>query len=209
MRHCFLLYALLLSACSLTARAQTAREVLDATATLISGSGVRAQFKATQFNGTTPQEETTGTMQLHGRRFQMQTPDMTLWYDGQTQWSMLRGADEVNVTEPTEEERAALNPSALMGIYKQGYSLKLRKATLRGKPTYEVRLKAKNKKAAFTDIYVDVEQATYRPLCFRAKKDGNWMRLSILSFENGLTLPDAAFTFPEKDYPDVEVIDLR
>ena len=192
------------------ATAQTAREVLDATAAQLSGNGgVRVQFKATQFSGTTPQEDATGTMLLSGQKFQMQTPDMVVWFDGQTQWAMLRNSGEVNVTEPTEEERAAMNPSALIGIYKKGYSLKLRRASLRGKPTYEVHLKAKNKKAAFTEIYVDVEQGTSYPLCFRALKDGDWIRLSILSFQSGLSLPATTFTFPSKDYPTVEVIDLR
>ena len=165
--------------CSFGAAAQSAKDVLDATAARMTASGgVRAQFKATQFQG-------------------------------KTQWAMLKGAGEVNVSEPTEEERAAMNPSTLINIYKKGYSYKLKKSTLRGKPTYEVYLKAKNKKAAFSEIYVDVEQGTCNPLCLRAKRDGNWMRLSILSFQAGQTLPATTFTFPTKDYPNIEVIDLR
>ena len=190
--------------------AQSAREVLDATAARMTASGgVRAQFKATQYSGSTPQEETSGTMLISGRKFQMQTSDITTWFDGKTQWAMMRDGGEVNVTEPTEEELAAMNPSTLVSIYKKGYSYKLRKSNLRGKPSYEIRLKAKNKKAAFSEIYVDVEQGTYNPLCFRAKKDGNWMRLVINSFQTGQSLPASTFTFPTQDYPNVEVIDLR
>lgn len=196
--------------CSFGAAAQSAKDVLDATAARMTASGgVRAQFKATQFQGTTPESETTGTLLISGQQFQMKTPDMTTWFDGKTQWAMLKGAGEVNVSEPTEEERAAMNPSTLINIYKKGYSYKLKKSTLRGKPTYEVYLKAKNKKAAFSEIYVDVEQGTCNPLCLRAKRDGNWMRLSILSFQTGQTLPATTFTFPTKDYPNIEVIDLR
>lgn len=194
----------------LTLSAQSAREVLDAAAARMTASGgVRAQFKATQYNGSTPQEETSGTMLISGRKFQVQTSDITTWFDGTTQWAMMRNTGEVNVSEPTEEEQAAMNPSALVGIYKKGYSSKLRKGNLRGKPSYEVYLKAKSKQAAFSEIYVDVEQGSFDPLCFRAKKDGNWMRLVINSFQAGLTLPAATFTFPAKDYPDIEVIDLR
>ena len=194
----------------LAVSAQSAREVLDAAAARMTASGgVRAQFKATQYSGSSPQEETSGTMLISGRKFHMQTSEVTTWYDGTTQWAMMRDADEVNVTEPTEEEQAAMNPSALAAIYRKGYSYKLRKGNLRGKPSYEVHLKAKDKKAAFSEIYVDVEQGTFDPLCFRVRKDGDWMRLVITSFQAGLALPDATFTFPAKDHPGVEVVDLR
>lgn len=207
-RLAFLLTILL--ACSLTGQAQSARSVLDATASRMTQSGcIQAQFKATQFRGTTPESETSGTMLISGRKFRMKTPDITTWFDGKTQWSMLSDASEVNISEPTDEELAAMNPSALIYIYKKGYRYSLRKSSLRGKPTYEVRLAAKSKKAAFTEIYVDVDQSTYNPLCFRAKQNGNWVRLSILSFATNQPAQDADFTFPRKDYPDTEVVDLR
>ncbi|MCR5181284.1 MAG: hypothetical protein K6C30_08760 [Bacteroidaceae bacterium] len=201
---------LLLSLLVLCTQAQNARDVLDATAARMTNSGcIRAEFKATQFRGTTPESETSGTMLLYGRKFQMQTKDIITWFDGKTQWSMMPGADEVNVTEPNEEELAAMNPSALIYIYKKGYKYYLKKSSLRGKATYEVRLVAKNKDTAFSEIYVDCEQSTYTPLCFRAKKDGNWMRLSILSFETNQPTHESDYTFPARDYPLVEVIDLR
>lgn len=190
--------------------AQSAREVLDATAACMTKMGdVRAQFKATQFSGTTPQNEATGTMCISGRKFQMQTDELMTWYDGTTQWSMMNGSNEVNMATPDEEEQAAQNPATLVGIYKKGYRYSLTRSTLRGRSTYVVHLSAKNRKAAFSDIFIDVDQTTYHPLCIRAKKDGDWTRLSILSFQNSLTLPASTFTFPASDYPNVEVIDLR
>lgn len=204
------LHTLLFFLLALCSQAQNARDVLDATAARMTQSGcIHAQFKATQFRGTTPESEATGTMLIQGRKFQMQTNDIITWFDGKTQWSMMPGSDEVNVSEPNEEELAAMNPSALIYIYKKGYKYHLRKSSLRGKPTYEVRLVAKNKKTAFSEIYVDCEQSTYNPLCFRAKKDGNWMRLSILSFKTNQPSHESDFTFPTRDYPNIEVIDLR
>lgn len=208
-KHKLFVLCMLLAA-SFGLHAQTARQVLDAAAARMTQTdGIRAQFKATQFLGTTPQEETTGTLLISGRRFQMTTNDLTTWYDGQTMWAMMRNAGEVNVSEPTEEEQAALNPSTLINIYKKGYTYRLRTTTLRGKPSYEVHLRAKNRKQAYTEIYVDVEQGTYNPLCFRALKDGNWQRIAILSFQPKQHFGDETFTFPKKDYPNVEVIDLR
>ena len=205
-----LITTLLLGAFALSVAAQSAREVLDRAAARLTNSGdVRAQFKATQFKGSTPEGEAAGTMLLSGRKYKMVTDEMTTWYDGTTQWNMMQGSNEVNVSEPTEEEQAAMNPATLIGIYKKGYKYSMKKSTLRGKQTFVVYLKAKNKKAAFSEIYVDVEQGTYSPLCLRAKKDGDWLRLAILSFQSGQSLPASTFTFPTKDFPNVEVIDLR
>lgn len=195
---------------SADASAQRAREVLDATAARMTQSGdVKAQFKATQFEGTTPSGDASGTILMSGRRFHVTTNQLTSWYDGATEWSMMNGSNEVNVSTPTEEEQASINPVALIGIYKKGYRLSLKESTLRGRPTFVVSMQAKNSKAPFSYIIVDIDKATYNPLCLRAKKDNDWMRLSILSFQNGLSLPASTFSFPSQEYPDVEVIDLR
>ena len=209
MRH-FLTTLCLCVVAALPASAQSARTVLDRTAARMTKSGdVKAQFKATQFSGSTPQSESKGTLILSGRKFKMSTDELTSWYDVTTEWTMMTGSDEVNVTTPTEEEQASINPATLVGIYKKGYRFTLAESTLRGRSTFVVYLKAKNKKAIFSDIIVDVDKATYDPLCFRAKKDGDWMRLAVLSFQNGLSLPVSTFIFPAKDYPGVEIIDLR
>ncbi len=146
---------------------------------------------------------------MSGRKFKMVTDELTTWYDGSTEWTMMKGSNEVNMTTPTEEEQAAINPAVLVSIYKKGYRYSVKESSLRGRPTYVVYLTAKNKKAGFSYIIVDVDQATYDPLCLRAKKDNDWLRLSIKSFQNGQHFPTSTFSFPEKDYPDVEVIDLK
>lgn len=209
MRHLLLTLCLCVAAAT-TATAQSARSVLDKTAARMTASGdVKAQFKATTFSGTTPQSEAKGTLVLSGRKFHMTTDELITWFDGTTEWSMMTGSDEVNISTPTEEEQAAVNPATLISIYKKGYRYTLKESSLRGKPTYVVYLKAKNKKMPFTDMIVDVDKATFNPLCLRAKKDGDWLRIAILSFQNGLSLPASTFTFPSKDYPNVELIDLR
>ncbi len=203
---------LLLCLCAVvaTAAAESARSVLDKTAARMTKSGdVRAQFKATTFSGTTPQSEAAGTLVLSGKKFHMTSEELITWFDGTTEWSLMKGSDEVNVSNPTEEEQAAVNPATLISIYKKGYRYTLAESTLRGKPTYVVYLRAKNKKMPFSEMIVDVDKATFNPLCLRAKKDGDWLRIAILSFQNGLSLPASTFTFPTTDYPNVEIIDLR
>ena len=203
-------FIILLATFSATVCAQSARKVLDNTAARMTKTGgVKAQFKATQFSGMTPQSTTTGTMLMNGNSFQMTTEELLVWFDGKTQWSMMKNSNEVNVSEPDEEDLVELNPAILVNIYKRGFNYRMTKSTLRGRPTYVVHLWPKYKDTDYSDIFVDIDQANYNPLCIRAKRDGDWVRLSILSFQNGLVFPASTFVFPKKDYPKVEVIDLR
>ncbi len=199
-----------LSLLSLNGMAQSARKVLDTTASrLTKQGGVMAQFKATQYDGSAPKSETTGDIQMNGRSFVISTNELTTWYDGKTQWSMMKGSNEVNVSEPDEDDLAELNPAVLVNIYKRGFNYNMKKSTLRNRPTFVVHLWPKYKGTDYSDILIDIDQSTYNPLCIRAKREGNWVRLSILTFQNGFVFPANTFTFPKQNYPNVEVIDLR
>ena len=67
-----------------------ARKILDETASLFtSKGGVKATFKADNFTEGNVQGSATGTMCIQGNKFQMTTPDMITWYNGETQWSYI------------------------------------------------------------------------------------------------------------------------
>lgn len=205
-----IIITILLSALTLNVSAQSARKVLDNTAArLTKTGGVKAEFKATQFSGTTPQSETKGIMLMDGKKFYMNSDELITWFDGTTQWSMMKNGIEVNVSEPDEDDLAEINPAMLVNIYKRGFNYSMSKSTLRGRPTYVVHLWPRYKGSDYSDIFVDIDQATYNPLCIRAKHNGDWLRLSILSFQNGFAFPPNTFTFPRNEFPNVEVIDLR
>ncbi len=203
------LFAAMTSATT-AAQAQTARQVLDATAARMTQQGpVQADFKVTQFSGTTPQSEVSGTMIVDGSKYIMTTPELQTWYNGTLQWSMQTGSDEVNLLQPTPEENAVANPAAIVGIYRQGYNATMTDGTLRGRATHVVHLQATKSDAEFSEIYIDTERSTYTPLCIRAKHNGDWTRLSIYDFRKASKTKAADFEFPKKKYPDVEIIDLR
>lgn len=203
-----LIITCLMAVVSIGATAQSAREVLDMTAARLTQKGcIKATFKATQFNGLTESGSAKGTMWMSGRKFKMDTSDMVTWFNGQTEWTMLKGSNEVNVSQPTEAEQQAINPYTFINIYKKGYRLSVKKGSLRGKDTFVVTMRAKRQRA-ISHVIIDVDSHTYAPLCIRALRDGNWTRLSILSF-TGEPASESIFTFPAADYPNAEIIDLR
>ena len=140
--------ALLLALLPLASFAQTARQVLDKTAAVVSAkSGTQASFtiKGERMN-------TSGTLSIKGRQFHVNTPQAIIWFDGKTQWTYLKQNEEVNVATPSESQLAAINPYTFIYMYKQGYSSTLSKKGA----NYEVHLTATDKKRNIEEMYITV-----------------------------------------------------
>ncbi len=191
-------------------RAQDPMKVLDIAAERIRKAGnVKIEYKAGLFAGATEKASASGTMWLQGSKMKLDVDGIMTWYDGKTRWCYLPSANEVNIDEPSKKEMASMNPYTFMDIYKKGFKMTVKETVLRGDAVYEVYLKARYAKMDVKEVYVDIRKSDYQPLCIRVREDNDWQRVSVLSFEGNLQLADDFFTFPQKDYPDVLVNDMR
>lgn len=184
----------------LSLSAQTAKQVLDKTAAVVSAkSGAQASFaiKGDQMNSS-------GTIAIKGRKFHATTPQATVWFDGKTQWTYLKKNEEVNVANPSEAELAAINPYSFIYMYKKGYSYTM---TKKGN-NYEIHLTATDKKRGIQEMYLVVNQKTSVPSQIRMRQKKGWTTISISNFKQA-KLSDGIFHFNSKDFPNAEVIDLR
>ena len=192
------------------ALAQDAMKVLDIAAERIQKAGnVMIEYKASLFAGATEKASNSGTMWLQGSKMKLDVDGITTWYDGKTRWCYLPSANEVNIDEPSNKEMAAMNPYTFMNIYKKGFKMTVKETVLRGDAVYEVYLKARYAKMDVKEVYVDIRKSDYQPLCIRVREDNDWQRVSVLSFKGNQQLGDDFFTFPEKNYPDVIINDMR
>jgi len=181
--------------------AEQARTILDkAAATVNHPAGVEAQFLmySRQFGNTS------GSISVKGRKFHAVTPQAIAWFDGTTQWTYMKGNEEVNVSTPTEAELQAVNPYTFINLYKDGFHLSSKKV---GK-FYEVHLVSKNKSRKIQQMYIIVDQATYRPTHVKMLQNGKWTTIVITHLQQK-TLSDDIFKFRQQDFPQAEVIDLR
>ena len=191
-------------------RAQDPMKVLDIAAERIRKAGnVKIEYKAGLFAGATEKASASGTMWLQGSKMKLDVDGIMTWYDGKTRWCYLPSANEVNIDEPSKKEMASMNPYTFMDIYKKGFKMTVKETVLRGDAVYEVYLKARYAKMDVKEVYVDIRKSDYQPLCIRVREDNDWQRVSVLSFEGNLQLADDFFTFPQKDYPNVLVNDMR
>lgn len=206
------IFQIILCACTLLpVQAQKAQDILDKTAGKLKNSGgIEAVFEATAFKGTKETGSASGTIKVKGNKFKIESNSLTTWFDGKTQWTLLAGSDEVNVSTPTAAELQAINPYSFINIYKKGYTATLTKASYEGKSVHEVRLVATSKKSSMQKILLTIDPTTLMPLSVRFKNaKGDWTRIRVRSIKTGRKFADAVFTFDAKQHPGIEIIDLR
>ena len=208
-KHIFLI--LLCAFTLLPAQAQKVQDILDKTAGKLKNSGgIEAVFEATAFKGTKETGSASGTIKVKGNKFKIESNSLTTWFDGKTQWTLLAGSDEVNVSTPTAAELQAINPYSFINIYKKGYTATLAKASYEGKSVHEVRLVTTSKNSNMPKILLTIDPTTLMPLSVRFKNaKGDWTRIRVRSIKTGRKFADAVFTFDAKQHPGIEVIDLR
>ena len=197
-KHFAIIMMLLLS---VGAQAESAKRILDkAAATVNNPGGVQAHFQmiSKQF-GTTE-----GEIAVKGNKFHATTPDATIWFDGKTQWTYMKGNDEVNISNPTEAQLQAINPYNFINIYKKGYKLEAKKVD----HFYEVHLIPTDKNRKIQEMYIVVDETSYHPTHVKMKQKDKWSTIVISRLKTA-SLSDNLFKFNSKDFPQAEIIDLR
>ena len=191
--------------------AQTARQVLEHTASILKSKEViEVQFEGTHFNGLEEAGTATGTLILKGSKFRIESDELTCWFDGHTQRTLLKGRDEVNVNTPTKAEMQKMNPYTFVDLYKKDYDLKVAEVTYQDKTCHEVRLVAKKKDQDIQLLIAVIDPKTYVPLSIRVKDlRGEWVRIRVPQLRTVGKKSDDFFRFDTRQHPDIEVIDLR
>ncbi|NDV84088.1 LolA-like putative outer membrane lipoprotein chaperone [Bacteroides sp. 51] len=194
------------------AQQKEAKDVLDKTsANFRKAGGVEAGFTIRIKAKGQTDGLMVGTIRLKGDKFVLKTTDAITWFDGETQWSYLTDSEEVNISNPTEEELQGINPYALLSIYEKGFSYVLGKTrTYQGRSIYEVVLTPTDKTKEMSKLILYVAKDTYQPLYILAElNNGSRNEITITSYRAGQKFDDSIFVFDKKQYPRAEIIDLR
>lgn len=196
-----------------TTVAQNAREILDKVSSTYSASpGFVLTFTLnSEDTGSKTTYSSDGKAYVKDNKFKIDVPDGITWFDGKTQWVYVSGSDEVNVTNPTGEELASISPTALLNIYKSGFKLDYKgEKRENGKQVYTIEMTPQSKKSEVVKFILKIDKATHLFTQITVKdKNGINNVLMIRKTEKTQTLSDTFFTFNKKEYPNVEIIDLR
>jgi len=183
----------------------TAMKVLDQAAAKFKVAGSWTVGYNFSMNGQQGQ----GTILMSGQKFRNDLGDPIVWFDGKTMWTLVKANDEVNVTEPTPQEIASMNPYAFVSMYKNGYKASFGKST---KQYHEIILTPNTKagQGRAKQIVLRLAKSSLQP-CYvsMTDSDGNVVTIHVTSFKSSSKMGDSTFRFHPKSYPDVEVVDLR
>lgn len=195
-----IIFALSLMMVCATAFAQTAKEVLDKTAKAVSNpNGVSADFKMSGGMGNIG-----GTIAVKGKKFQATTSLATVWFDGKTMWTYMKKNEEVNITTPNDAQLQKINPYNFINLYKSGYDITMNQSST----AYTVHLTAQSQSNNIQELFITVDKKSYHPTQVKMLQGKKWTTFDISNLK-AQTLADTKFTFNSKDFPSVEVIDLR
>ena len=190
-----------------------AKSILDKTAEAFrKAGGVKADFTVKVITDGLIEGVEHGTIQLKGEKFVLKTTDIVTWFDGRTQWSYVAKNDEVNVSNPTQEELQQINPYTFLYMYQKGFSYKLGTVkTYQGKAVWEVILTANDKAQDLERITLYVTKERYEPLYILLQQRAHPTRnaITVTGYQTGQKYADTLFTFDRKQYPSAEIIDLR
>ena len=178
-----------------------ARKILDRTAKVIGRSG-GASASFTMNNASTG--TVSGTIAIKGNKFNARTSQMTVWYNGKTQWTYMKKTNEVNVSNPTQAKQMSMNPYTFIHIYKTGYKSTLK--TVGG--NYQVHLVANNQKRTVAEMYITINKNTHVPSQVKMRQGSTWSTIDISGFK-AKGISNNSFVFNSKEFPGAEVIDLR
>lgn len=150
-----------------------------------------------------------GQATFAGDRFKMSTPEMSVWYDGRTQWSLLTAQNEVTVTEPTDQELSQVNPFVIINNFSKNFTSKFIASAAKG--TKRILLTPrKGSTQAIKSATITISDATQLPTeIVVVDSDGHTFTITITSLKIGKALPESNFRFPKNSYPKTEIIDLR
>ena len=130
--------------------------------------------------------------------------------DGKSQWTYVKKDKEVELNN-VEHSEDNLNPARIFTIYEHGYKYIYNgEEKVDGKVCQIIDLTPEDSKKQFFKVRLTIDKAKkqiYSALIF--DKNGSKYTYVIRTFTPNPKLPETLFSFDKKDYPGVEVVDLR
>ena len=205
MRHHTFKYIILLFIINaFNVHAITANEILTKAANKYQEvGGIKSEFTISGINN-----KANGSISILGNKFYMTTPQLSIWYDGHTQWTYSSETNEVNITEPTMEELQQVNPFAIINSFKEQYNASFLKS---GQNIFRIQLKPLNSNNTPINRAIISLNTTdlYPSEIILTLENNNIITINIHNIKEQKSIPASTFTFDKKKYPNTEIIDLR
>lgn len=200
--------------CSLSVNAQTdsqAKATLDKVSAFLQKSAITTDFYIIYENAQTNEsEKKAGKLKLKGNKFTLSTEELELFFDGKTQWTLIKNLDEVTISEPTKEEMLQLNPILMINEFGKTHHVQFDADSEKDKQHYLLNLFPKENKFDHFKVAIVVQKETKQVKKISIKyKNGTSTTFTSSNFNSEAKLTDIDFMFDSKKYLNIEINDLR
>lgn len=191
---------------------EQSKQILDKTYEIYQSSkGTQISFSFTIEENGNIQQQQEGIAKFRENKFNINLPEIEIWYDGTTQWFLMKAYDEVNISEPTLQETASISPMAMLNIYKTGFKLDAPTiVTLAGSKHSSILMHPTSDSSEYKTIKVVVNNSSATlsqvEITF---KNGVKNKINITNYNPNFNFSNTEFTFQPDQFKDAEIIDLR
>lgn len=151
-----------------------------------------------------------GALYVKGAKYRLEMGPLTIICDGKTLWNYNKENNEVQISD-YDPASAEVNPSRIFSIYEKGYlSQFIEEKIENGRIIQLIELTPIDKKKSFFKIKLYIDKGMSQIV--RSKifdKNGNVYTYEVVKFQGHIKMKEQFFTFNKKDFPGVEVLDLR
>ncbi len=186
-----------------------AKKILDAV------SAKFRTFKAVQSNFSLKIENSsnkvmgnkTGTVYMKGTRYRIKVSGQDIYCDGSNIWTVDIAAKEVTISKLDPSNNTITPQKLFTNFYDKDFLYKLNSDA---KGIQEIELTPIDKTKLFHKVIVFINKATQTITSTKVfEKAGNRYTYTVSGMNTNANVVDAIFVFNQKNYPGIEVVDLR
>ncbi|MBN1337854.1 MAG: outer membrane lipoprotein carrier protein LolA [Bacteroidales bacterium] len=154
-------------------------------------------------------ESRNGAIWIEGDKYKLNIAGQEVFSDGNTLWTYIRDAEEIQINS-VEEDDDALSPGKLLTSYDANYKSKFIKETFQYGTTVNIIELTPLEGKTYSKVRLVIGKDNLQLLESTIfDNNGSTYSYIINKFEHDIPLTGIKFTFDPGDYPGAEVIDMR
>lgn len=152
-----------------------------------------------------------GVVSMKGSKYRISISGQEIYSDGTNIWTYDKSANEVQITQFDPSSNSITPQKMFTNFYDKDFLYKLNDQVKKGGKTLEeIELTPIDKTKSYFKVLVDIDKASKSIVNTEIfQKTGDRYIYTITSMKTNSNIPDSLFVFDTKDYPNVEVVDLR
>lgn len=152
-----------------------------------------------------------GDATVKGTKFRLKMAGQEIYNDGKLMATYIKETNEVNLQDFDPTATGDLDPTKIYSAYKKGFKYAFLQEKKEGAEVFEVvELTSTNKGGQVDKVQIQVNKKDKSIGSWKIfQKNGQKVTYKVDQFQPDIAVADNFFTFNAKQYPGVEVVDLR